>query len=218
MIECRPRLACIDDEESNLNYLKEILNPHYEVDVFKSPLEFLKNSKTYDCYLIDLHMPVINGMSLMKKIVNNPAYGLEPIVLITSDSSPITKTESFKEGALTYLDRYISNGELLSVLKSKTKYYKDRQTILQTGNLSINTQTFNVTIDQESLDLSILEFKFLKTVISQEKMGIKLGDMAGFHQSNGDFSLSELTRKLSKWNHHLIVVNSGIEVVPKIEN
>ena len=78
-------------------------------------LEILsKNMNTIDLVLLDLVMPGIDGLEVLKAIKANPdKYGTMPIVILTSIINGTIVKEAFVLGALSYLvktdiDEYIS--------------------------------------------------------------------------------------------------------------
>ena len=114
------RIAYIDDNTSNLEYMALVLGNDYQVDIFEEPLKFLKNrfSNNYAAIIIDIHMPVMDGFTLYEKILNEPLYNGCPVLFISSDDSEISKIRSFTLGAVDYMNRQLGPAEFLARVKS----------------------------------------------------------------------------------------------------
>lgn len=63
-----------------------------------------KNLGTVDLVLLDLIMPGIDGLEVLKTIKENPEkYGTIPIIVLTSIVSGVIVKEAFLNGAISYL-------------------------------------------------------------------------------------------------------------------
>lgn len=63
-----------------------------------------KNLDTIDLVLLDLIMPGIDGLEVLKVIKGNPEkYGIMPIIVLTSIVSGTIVKEAFLQGAISYL-------------------------------------------------------------------------------------------------------------------
>ena len=63
-----------------------------------------KNLNTIDLVLLDLIMPGIDGIEVLKAIKTNPEkYGTMPVVVLTSIVSGTIVKEAFLQGAISYL-------------------------------------------------------------------------------------------------------------------
>ena len=120
----------IEDEASLLDSYAEIIEGG-EFESMKSPdgykgLDALKaNKEIVDVILLDLMMPGMDGLDVLKQIRDDPgAYGIAPIIVLTNLSSERVIKEAFERGANGYLmktelepENIVS--ELKSVLESK---------------------------------------------------------------------------------------------------
>ncbi len=96
-------LLVVDDENEFTRTIREILEKHnYSVSVSGSGYEALEmlNTKDYDLVLLDLTMPLINGVQTLKRI-KKADPGL-PVIILTADSRIGTVVEAMKLGAYDY--------------------------------------------------------------------------------------------------------------------
>ena len=112
------RVLIVDDEVGICKYLKrELQKEDYEVAYTTSPAGVLeklkkakKNTESYDLLLLDILMPGIDGLSLLKEIQNAQ---LDLDVIITTGHGDEDKAiESIRLGAVDYLRKPISLEEL----------------------------------------------------------------------------------------------------------
>lgn len=105
----KKRILIIEDEKDLLESFAEILTDNgYETiqceDGYKG-LDQIKNRiKDFDLILLDLMMPGIDGLEVLRIIKNDPeVYGTTPVVILTNMSSERVVRETFDLGATAYL-------------------------------------------------------------------------------------------------------------------
>jgi two-component system, chemotaxis family, chemotaxis protein CheY len=74
------------------------------------------NSQWIDLILTDLNMPVMNGLELIQKIKENPAFHGIPVVLITTEGSEKRLQELFDLGVKEYIQKPFHPETLRDVL------------------------------------------------------------------------------------------------------
>jgi CheY-like chemotaxis protein len=80
------RIMIVDDDKEIGQYIKNELDKWYRFDCFtngKEALETLLNGK-YDLVISDVMMPVMDGITLLKKIKSNINISHIPVILLTS--------------------------------------------------------------------------------------------------------------------------------------
>ncbi|MBP3943072.1 response regulator [Sphingobacteriaceae bacterium WQ 2009] len=82
------RVLLIEDHELQSEFIKSSLNEqHTLVDQAfdaKSALEILKENPSYDCIILDIHLPDKSGMELLDEIKSMEAYKNVPIIINTA--------------------------------------------------------------------------------------------------------------------------------------
>lgn len=97
----------VDDELMNLQAVKTIFGIRYQVLTAKSgeeALELLKNHRV-DLFLLDLHMPEMDGLELFDHIRDIPWAEDLPVIFLTGDTEPETEIKIFRAGAMDYLKK-----------------------------------------------------------------------------------------------------------------
>lgn len=156
-------IAYIDDDSANLDCLKTIFTPHFEMTIFDDPSAFLTHFATasYASILVDIHMPKMSGFNLYEKIIEHPHYNGCPILFISSDDSDASRIRSFELGAVDFLSRELAPDELIARVKAKIKFFEQHRSIIEFGSLRINLTQLKTYINGSELPLTFIELKII---------------------------------------------------------
>ena len=114
-------LIC-DDEEGIRESLKLILSDHYDLILTedgKQCLECLEKAKDIEVVLVDIKMPKINGLDILKQIKEK--YPKKKVVVVTGYKSVETATEAVKRGASGYIVKPFKSEEILEMVELLNK-------------------------------------------------------------------------------------------------
>lgn len=200
------RLLIVEDETALCNSIAEGLRMDgYEVDCCQDGLEAsqLCEVEPYDLILLDLNLPGMDGMDLLRRLRRNDA---ETRVLILSARGQIRdKVEALDAGANDYLTKPFHFEELEARIRSLTRRKFIQEAIcLQCGEISFDTKARIAMARGQSLPLTrkeagLLEYLLLHQgqVISQEEMLEHLWDSSVNSFSNSiRVHISSLRKKL----------------------
>ena len=112
------RILVVDDDENLLKSLNKILSlQHYSVDAISNPMQVEKLLETnqYHSVLLDVKMPGINGLELLKIIMQKSI--LTPVIMVSGQSNIEIAMRAIKEGAYDFVEKPIDPDRLLIVLK-----------------------------------------------------------------------------------------------------
>ena len=119
------RVLVVDDEEPLRRLLKkELTRKGFSVEVAadgRAAVEILKEN-TFDVLLLDIIMPGIDGISLMKKLQSDPTS--PAIIVLTGRATVETAVEAMKHGAYDYLTKPYKLDELVIVINRAYEYGK----------------------------------------------------------------------------------------------
>jgi two-component system chemotaxis sensor kinase CheA len=105
--ERKKKILLVEDSITTLMIEKNILElAGFDVDTAIHGGEALKmiNSKTYDLFVLDIQMPVLDGIELTKIIRSNPLTSKKPVVIVSS----ITDEKEMRKAKDAGADVYIS--------------------------------------------------------------------------------------------------------------
>ena len=117
------RILAVDDEPLILRLLETTLaGIGYTDNTFAQSgaeaLEILGGTDAaFDCVLLDIRMPGMDGIELLKRIRALPTYRDTPIIMLTSLSEKVYVDESFANGATDYLNKPIDSTDLRARLR-----------------------------------------------------------------------------------------------------
>lgn len=70
-----------------------------------------------DLLISDVNMPELDGISLVKRVRENPAYKFIPIIMLTTESLANKKHEGMRAGASGWLVKPFKPEELIAVVR-----------------------------------------------------------------------------------------------------
>ena len=115
-----------------------------------------------DLVLLDLMLPEEDGISILKKLRNDPKTKKMPIILLTAKSSEYEKVMGLENGADDYVAKPFSMMELLARVKALLRRVeKDDDDSIVVGSLSVNKTRHEVKVNGENVTLTLKEFDLL---------------------------------------------------------
>lgn len=103
----RRKILMIDDVAFNHAAAKDVLSDTYDLFVALSAKEGFEilQKVTPDLILLDIIMPEMNGMEMLKILKETPAYKNIPVIFLTADTSPEAEVEGFNLGIVDYITK-----------------------------------------------------------------------------------------------------------------
>jgi DNA-binding NtrC family response regulator len=123
MHKLKIKILIVDDEKDIRDSLKDILiDEGYEIYLAANALEAkkIKLSQTIDLILLDIWMPDIDGLSLLKEWVSKNEINC-PVIMMSGHGTIDTAIEATKIGATNFLEKPISLQKLLKTISSSLK-------------------------------------------------------------------------------------------------
>lgn len=163
------RVLVCDDEKEIADAIEIYLtNEGYEVVKAKDGIEALDILGEQEVHMIimDIMMPRMDGMRATLKIRESKNI---PILMLSAKSEDYDKIMGLNMGADDYLTKPFNPLELIARVKSQMRRYTklgsmevtSQEGVYHTGGLYLNEQTREVTVDDESVKLTPVEFGIL---------------------------------------------------------
>lgn len=73
--------------------------------------------QTVDAAIIDINMPRLDGITLVRELRSLPGYKYTPLLILTTESSPEKKTEGRSAGATGWIVKPFDPDKLLMTLR-----------------------------------------------------------------------------------------------------
>lgn len=167
-------ILAVDDEEHILELLVYNLESNgfrvLTADSGEAGLEILKK-EAVDLVLLDIMLPGIDGMEMLKRIRKNPDTAELPVIMLTAKSEEINKVLGLEVGADDYISKPFGIYELMARVKAVLRRSErskavvteeeDADEIISIDKIVINNTTHEVTVDGKTVELALKEFELL---------------------------------------------------------
>ncbi len=121
----RHRILIVEDSPTMRQLLVFALNRLRNVEIVEAEdgLKGLRHvlSDDFDLALIDINMPVMDGLKLISRIRNEHKFRTMPIVVITTEGAREDRERALALGADEYLTKPIQANQVLAVVKGLLK-------------------------------------------------------------------------------------------------
>ena len=203
------RILVVEDEFSLADIIATKLRKEkYNVDISSDGEEGLDNalSGVYDLIILDIMLPKINGIEILKEIRNNNID--TKVIMLTAKSSLDDKLVGFEYGANDYVTKPFHIEELIARVNVQLRNNEKNinKDILKFGDIELNVRTSTITCtkNNESINISYKEFMILEylmnnsnQIISKEQIYDKIwGIDTDFESNNLEVYLSFVRKKL----------------------
>ena len=184
------RLLLVEDEQILRDNLKQFLTRNsYSVDSAEEGHEglFLGSEHPYDIAIIDIGLPGIDGIELIKKLRQHQKNF--PILILTARDSWQDKVAGLEAGGDDYLAKPFHNEELLARLNALTRRSKGHASPeIHIGALLINTAKKLVHVNEENITLTQYEYNTLEYLALNKSRVISKTELTE-HLYDQDFDL-----------------------------
>ncbi len=167
------RLLVAEDEESLSRALCVILEKSgYSVDAVYDgveALEYLEAGGNYDGVILDIMMPRMDGLTVLKKL--RAAGNSIPVLFLTAKSEIDDKVEGLDLGANDYLTKPFAAKELLARIRVMTRGTSAAaaDSTLRCGNIVLNRATNELSSPTGSYVLSNKEFQVIEMLMANPR-------------------------------------------------
>jgi PleD family two-component response regulator len=122
-------ILAVDDSRTVLNMVDLYLKKDYQVFATTSGNQALQilQKQTVDLILLDIMMPEMDGLTLLKKIREKKAHRDIPVLFLTSDAHKATVLESFQSGIQGYVLKPVAKEELLKRIKETLERQEEKK-------------------------------------------------------------------------------------------
>lgn len=164
-------ILIVEDERRLARFMElELVHEGYNVDIVADGQSALMNlmNNSYDCMLLDLMIPVVDGIEVTKRA---RTFTDIPIIMITARDGLEDKVKGFDMGADEYMTKPFEMEELLARLRAlfrKKEAEKPEDKVLQFKDLSLNRETYQVFRGEDKKELTKKEFDLLTYLLQNQ--------------------------------------------------
>ncbi|MEO1804426.1 MAG: two-component regulator propeller domain-containing protein [Bacteroidota bacterium] len=113
-------LLIVEDNEDVRSYIKEVFEPHFQIEEASNGREGLKKVKTStpDLIISDVMMPEMDGIQMCHQLKSQLETSHIPIILLTARTGQIFRVQGIETGADAYITKPFSPYELKLQVKN----------------------------------------------------------------------------------------------------
>jgi CheY-like chemotaxis protein len=118
------RLLVVDDNENNRDIVSRLLEREgYQVSTAEDGAQALERIKIQppDLVLLDVMMPVMDGIEACKRMKDDPESRLIPVVIMTALGQVDDRVRGIQAGADDFLTKPVNRGELLARIQTSLR-------------------------------------------------------------------------------------------------
>ena len=164
------RILLAEDEKELAKALAVILrHNNYSVDVVhngEDALCYLENAD-YDGAILDIMMPKLDGMSVLRKI-REDGNGI-PVLILTAKSEIDDRVDGLDAGADDYMTKPFAMKELLARVRAMLRRRTDSvETILSFGDITLDLSSYMLSCNDKKVRLTNKEYQMLEMLINAD--------------------------------------------------
>jgi len=160
------------EDDPNIQHIIQIAltNSGYTVEVFGDANSLFAGLKTKSpaLLLLDIMLPDMDGLSIIRKLKSHPEYAKLPIMVISAKTTELDKVVGLDLGADDYLVKPFGVLELISRVKAllrRSEVIENDQPLFVHG-IILNFEERTCRFQDEKIALTLKEFGLLKLLMS----------------------------------------------------
>lgn len=161
------RILLVEDDELLGDALKSgLIQLHYIVEWLKDGKKALVaiNSENFDLIILDLEIPSINGMDILKTIRSNGVK--TPVLILTANDATEDMVKGLDNGADDYMTKPCDLNELGARARALIRRTQGRaSSIISHGNIKLDPAAHVVIVNGIKVDIARREFLLLQKLL-----------------------------------------------------
>ncbi len=196
-------ITIVDDEEDIVDLVSHHLKREgFKVKEFHNGRDFLSflESVAPDLAVLDIMLPGIDGLEICRILKNKNSTSSIPIIMLTAKASEADIVVGLELGADDYIVKPFSPRELVARVKTvlrRTSAIENVGNVIKIGALLVNTEKYEVSVNNNRINLTTTEFKILEVLAEGE---------------GRVFTRDQLLKKKRLWGDEKLVYDRTIDV------
>lgn len=170
--------------------------------------------------LLDLMLPVMNGLEICKTLKLNEKMRLTPIIMLTAKGTESDKVIGLELGADDYMTKPFSPRELVARIKAVLRRSQGKlpEEILRSGTIELDITKHELRLKGKPVEVTAKEFELLGILLSSKgrvlTREVLLSKVWGYENSVNietrtvDMHIGQLRKKIGKEAERIVTVKS----------
>ena len=159
-----------DDEDIRELSVYALRSGGFDCEGYESAADFLEalEHERPDLALLDIMLPGEDGLSLLKRLRGSKRFAQLPVIMLTARGDEVDKVVGLELGADDYLTKPFSHRELLARIRAvlrRSQAGGETAEVLAVGDVRMNVDRHEVTLDGEPIQLALKEFQLLEILL-----------------------------------------------------
>ena len=165
------KILVVEDEKDIQNIIKAFLeNAKYKVETADDGLDAINliQNNNYDLILLNIMLPKIDGFTVCEMIRKNSNI---PIIILTALTDEESQLKGFDKLADDYITKPFSMPVLLKHIEAifrRINNSNENTKILKYKNIILNTENYEVYVDNQKVTLTFREYEILKLFLENQ--------------------------------------------------
>jgi two-component system OmpR family response regulator len=172
-------LVVEDDPDVGPDVVRALQAAGFIVDIAKNGEDawFKGDVEDYDVAILDLGLPRLDGLSVLKKWRSNGRAF--PVLILSARGDWTEKVEGIEAGADDYVAKPFEMGELITRARALIRRTTGHAaSMLTVGNLQIDTRRMTASLEGVPVSLSQLEFRLLNYLAHHADRSVPASELA----------------------------------------
>jgi two-component system phosphate regulon response regulator PhoB len=175
MSEPKAQKILVVDDESDVTELVayHLKAKGYQVETINNPNSSIGLARSFlpDLVILDVMMPDLNGIQICRMLRADPKLKRIPIIFLTAKAEQADRIAGLETGADDYVSKPFSTKELVlraqSILRRVAEGSASAERRLQVGQIVLDVDCHEVSINGVPLELTATEFKLLHLLMER---------------------------------------------------
>lgn len=171
-------ILAVDDDNEVLETVGRVLrHENYEVSLASSAAQALVRleQRLPDLMILDIIMPEVDGVTLCRQLRQDSRYIALPILFLTAKGGTEDIVTGLDAGADDYVVKPFELAELrarIAALLRRGSRDKSSDSVLQLNDLRLDSDTYQVTVDGSSIQLTSTEHRLLRYLMEHPNQAL----------------------------------------------
>lgn len=176
-------ILAVDDDPDVLGTVERVLQREnfevYTVNSGQKALEYLERNLP-DMIILDIIMPEMDGITVCRHLRADSRFTALPVLFLTAKGSTDDIVAGLDAGADDYVIKPFELAELrarVHALLRRTQRIQEPSRMLQIGNLRLDSDTYQVAVMDETIQLTSTEHRLLRYFLENVDQALSLSHL-----------------------------------------